>query len=221
MLRVIYVLFVLSLLAQYGDALSQIRMVQSAPTVTSSSSLGDLEAALKKALSFRASYLTFSDAGKARVREAAAMLEARALQKFDAVQERSLLSGNWKLEYSNNDVQIPRFLPLAPLKLGKVLQCWKEDGTVDNVVSLQSAIGSPVDLELQHDVKVLSTQYPATFEISLQAVRVGKGGQGVTLPLPLAQKSLGAGVFDVTYVSDELRITRGVYGELRIFSRDC
>lgn len=219
MLRAILVAALAAALAPRGDALARIPVTQCAPAASSSAPLAEFEGALKRALSFRASYLTFSAAGQARVREAAAALEARAMQGFDAVDGRAYLAGEWKLEYSNNEVQIPRFGRLAPLKLGEVRQVWREDGTVDNCVRLEAPAGGAVELQLQHSAAVLSRQRPATFEISLQAVRVGAAGRGATLPLPVAPKSLGAGAFDVTYISDSLRITRGAYGELRVFSR--
>ena len=106
--------------------------------------------------------------------------------------------------------------------------------------------GASVTLSLDHDYKVVSQSYPARLRISLREVRrtfstddesgpdSGSDWQGdnfltklvpktsqYTVPAPFRRENSPLSEFDVTYLSETLRITRGTGAgqELRIFQR--
>ena len=102
--------------------------------------------------------------------------------------------------------------------------------------------GASVTLSLDHEVKIISKQYPARLRIALTGVRrrfsAGESNNPITALIPAAtsytvppplielsrlQDSVTQQLseFDITYLSETIRITRGASSrqELRIFER--
>jgi len=93
---------------------------------------------------------------------------------------------------------------------------------------------------LDHSYKILSASRPAQIEITLKKTTVGDavempdvydnpGGKTATLarfflpnfsvPASSRFSVYGAGSFEVSYLDDDLRISRGNLGEVRVFER--
>jgi hypothetical protein len=150
-----------------------------------------------------------------------------------------LLSGDWELRYTTNSRSDPvrRVGPLVEIE--RVVQRIGPDASVDveNILRVNFA-GQRASIKLLHDVKVISDAFPAQLAIDLRSVVIEpevRGSAAAPLPLPLplpltppglerllGLKGAGAlrrGFFDTTYVSQELRVSRGLFGELRLFTR--
>eukprot|EP00238_Polyblepharides_amylifera_P001134 CAMPEP_0196573486 /NCGR_PEP_ID=MMETSP1081-20130531/3390_1 /TAXON_ID=36882 /ORGANISM="Pyramimonas amylifera, Strain CCMP720" /LENGTH=269 /DNA_ID=CAMNT_0041891221 /DNA_START=42 /DNA_END=851 /DNA_ORIENTATION=- len=138
--------------------------------------------------------------------------------------------GLWRLVYTSNISDQPT--SVGPFKLGQVFQrisC--ADKTLDNVVELMTpnffALPSTtISAALQHSLNASGTN---TLEITFEGVSIDASNviQGVELPglpsLPEALRppsNLRTGSFDVTFVDDEMRVSRGERGELRVFMKE-
>jgi hypothetical protein len=101
---------------------------------------------------------------------------------------------------------------------------------IENILQVNIA-GSRASIKLLHDVKVVSDSYPAQLAIDLRSVVIEPEGQGTTrIPLPMSPpgleqllglraSALRRGFFDTTYATNDLRVSRGLFGELRLFTR--
>eukprot|EP01041_Mallomonas_annulata_P001755 gene1755-3390_t len=132
----------------------------------------------------------------------------------------SKLDGNWRLLYTNNgpigsgDRPLP--LPRKILSVSQVFQ--KIDSSkmkIEHILDIQGLLGG--EIKLIHSVNVVSDSNPAMLSIALDEISA-KGPIG-TVNLPLSKiigpDILRAGYFETTYVDDELRVSRGLMGELR------
>lgn len=143
-----------------------------------------------------------SRASAAEVERAAARVEvSQEPPVFPALWD--LLDGDWLLLYSNNAGSVPSAV--------RVLQ--RIDGAARSVQHVLQ--GGAVELTLEHSARVTSDSLPAQVALRLDAVRGGP----LSLSLPGLGSTLRTGYFDVTYADEQLRISRGPLGELRVFKR--
>lgn len=146
-----------------------------------------------------------------------------------AAQSRDHVNGLWELLYSNRAAVLPSALEGRALQLAQIEKVYQNiritdspaDSEVQNILALKGVFGD-AKVVLQHDVEITSNSDPAQMAIYLKELRVSIGG--TTLPaLPVLpyriNKLLSAGYFDVSFVDEDLRISRGVFGELRVFRR--
>ncbi|CAL5223976.1 g6587 [Coccomyxa viridis] len=160
----------------------------------------------------------------------------------------SLLSGTWRLVYSSAFASgsLGGFRPgpqaaLVPVTIGQVYQVISTIATLDNVVEfyfrnqLPSLPGLPpaepivATARLRHSLEIQSgSTVRITFENTELKTTGGLGGvlsrlPEVTLPqLPeqlQPSRRMRSSTFEVIYLDDDLRITRGDRGELRVFVR--
>lgn len=137
-----------------------------------------------------------------------------------------VLSGNWILLYSN----VPT-IGLSSTGLGLIRQVSQrisepDDLYIDNILKFADSS----ELTLHHKARIASNKFPAEFSIELidiSLMNASLGGCSYSLPLTFNIPFLGSscpllrtGYFDVTFVSDVLRISRGNKGELRLFLKD-
>ncbi|KAL3828265.1 hypothetical protein ACJIZ3_017067 [Penstemon smallii] len=147
------------------------------------------------------------------------------------------LQGKWKLIYSSafssrtlgGSRPGPPTGRLLPITLGQVFQridIFSKD--FDNIVELE--LGAPWPLQpievtatLAHKFEIIGT---SSIKITFEKTTVKTTGNLSQLPpldlprIPDAlrpQSSTGSGVFEVTYLDSDTRITRGDRGELRVF----
>lgn len=147
------------------------------------------------------------------------------------------LWGKWKLLYSNALPGGPR--GTSSDVVGDVFQVIYEGGErVDHEVQFNLGNQSPpqgttswsldnarpsgaVGAVLKHKCKI---DVPRTVTITLEKVELGIGDLHVELPtLPEFLQPpdwTRSSTFDITYLDDELRVTRGDRGELRVFLRE-
>ncbi|XP_030509419.2 plastid-lipid-associated protein 6, chloroplastic [Cannabis sativa] len=176
------------------------------------------------------------DLGKAE--EAARELEA-AGGTVDLSKDIDKLQGRWKLIYSSafssktlgGSRPGPPTGRLLPITLGQVFQridIFSRD--FDNIVELE--LGAPwplppieVTATLAHKFELIgSSKIQITFEKTTVKAR-GNLSQLPPLELPRipdvlrgqSNSSPGSGEFEVTYMDDNMRVTRGDRGELRVF----
>ena len=145
------------------------------------------------------------------------------------------LQGEWKLRYTNNARSNPT-RRLGPfLEITEVIQKLgaSADDDVENILVVRSPLtGTSGRVRLLHDCKVVSDTQPAQLAIDLRSVVYSSGaddqkrGGGGLCDRAGARAGLGAwtsalrrGFFDTTFVSPRLRVSRGLFGELRVFTR--
>eukprot|EP01025_Chloroclados_australasicus_P065506 TRINITY_DN8925_c0_g4_i3.p3 TRINITY_DN8925_c0_g4~~TRINITY_DN8925_c0_g4_i3.p3 ORF type:complete len:163 (+),score=15.49 TRINITY_DN8925_c0_g4_i3:167-655(+) len=128
---------------------------------------------------------------------------------------------------------------LTPVKLGTVLQVVDNDtGLLDNVVELNlprapvPGLSTPATLRacLRHTFSVSGNNTVRIVYDSTKAQLLVNGkpaeffGQQVNFNLPSIQRAFPeafrSACFDVTYLDDNMRITRGDRDELRIYTED-
>ena len=138
------------------------------------------------------------------------------------------LQGEWELKYTNNAQSNPT-RKLGLVEITRVLQCVGSSAAqdIENVLCV-SALGTSGRVRLLHDVKVTSDNEPAQLAIDLRQIVYspdgGKDQQDISL-LPWETllgpwlSSLRRGFFDTTFVSTRIRVSRGLLGELRIFTK--
>mmetsp|Transcript_931 Transcript_931/g.1404 ORF Transcript_931/g.1404 Transcript_931/m.1404 type:complete len:233 (-) Transcript_931:38-736(-) len=138
----------------------------------------------------------------------------------------STLDGRWLLVYSNN----LRAENNSPLALNQVFQVIDTDqNSIKNVaygIFKVPIFGNEIEIDfcLDHTFEITSQQYPAQLEITLRETKVKNSEELykkalLTLPAFQSFAKPGRGRFDTTFLSDKLRISRGVYGEVRLFKK--
>jgi len=147
------------------------------------------------------------------------------------------LRGDWELRYTTNSRSDPvrRIGPLVEIE--RVVQRIGPgpEADIENILEIKFAGQRACSVKLLHDVKVVSDSFPAQLAIDLRSVVVEPQGRESPLPLPLplpltppgleqllgmrGASALRRGFFDTTYVSQELRVSRGLFGEMRLFTR--
>ncbi|KAG5178403.1 hypothetical protein JKP88DRAFT_329622 [Tribonema minus] len=157
------------------------------------------------------------------------------------------LDGRWKLLYSSNIFGVGRLSPLTLDEVYQVVDT--AGNSIKNVVyatlspplfettwgrfpvqavanaakRVNERISFPVDFALDHTFEITSAEYPAQLKIALKETKIvncekpEQRSLAVPAIRPLAQ--IGAGKFDTTYMDDDLRISRGTLGEIRVFQR--
>ena len=144
----------------------------------------------------------------------------------------SLLEGEWRLLYSNN-AGPSRFSSSSfgnnRFGLHKVTQRFKRNQEYqgessyicENVLYIKSLLYSG-EVILSHSAYAVSNSQPASMAIELDTVET-------SIPLPnilvdyrntLSPSYLRKGIFDTTFCDDELRISRGANGEMRLFMKE-
>mmetsp|Transcript_3635 Transcript_3635/g.5386 ORF Transcript_3635/g.5386 Transcript_3635/m.5386 type:complete len:246 (-) Transcript_3635:57-794(-) len=155
----------------------------------------------------------------------AAAIEDKAAQEIKFPQDFHKIDGKWKLKFTSN---ISGVAGLGGP--GAVREVFQEintcENSVKNIVRLQykSLFGEQeTGFVLDHSYRVLSETCPARLEITLKDVIVGSTAGptdgGIHLPVNKVFAKIGAGSFDVVFVDDQLRISRGNFGEVRIFEK--
>lgn len=139
------------------------------------------------------------------------------------------LDGEWRLLYSNNvGTDTPNSGLFSIEKVTQRIQKSKDysgltpDGpcyAVENILSYKTPILSGT-ISLCHSSEVLSQTRPASTAIDLEAVNIS-GFQDIKVDLIriLGPSFLRRGSFATTYIDDTIRISRGQFGELRVFQR--
>ncbi|KAL6875782.1 hypothetical protein ACP4OV_013295 [Aristida adscensionis] len=172
-----------------------------------------------------------------RVDAAARELEAAAGGAVDLDRDLDKLQGRWRLVYSSafssrtlgGSRPGPPTGRLLPITLGQVFQ--RVDVVsrdFDNIVELE--LGAPWPLPpveatatLAHKFEIVGTSgIKITFEKTTVKT---KGGLSQLPPLEVPRipdnlrppSNTGSGEFEVTYLDDDTRVTRGDRGELRVF----
>ena len=131
------------------------------------------------------------------------------------------IDGDWTLKYSNNAAGLSVAVPsvVAGVRTPALTVVQRIDsraGRVDHLLQLPYNRGV---ITLIHDARVSSENRPAQVAIDLHSVRLnGRIIKDRMLRLP-GPSFLRRGFFDITYVDESLRISRGPYGELRVFTR--
>ena len=136
------------------------------------------------------------------------------------------LEGEWKLIYSNNaGNNSPQSSKL--FRLEKVTQRFRKNNLessdysyfVDNVL-YYNTLNLSGEISLIHSSKVLSSSEPASLAIFLDKIEV-KGLDTTTFPFDklLSPSYLRKGSFETTFIDHNIRISRGQFGELRIFEK--
>ncbi|KAF7014531.1 unnamed protein product [Triticum aestivum] len=173
-----------------------------------------------------------------RADAAARQLEAAAPAPVDLAKDLDKLQGRWRLVYSSafssrtlgGSRPGPPTGRLLPITLGQVFQridVVSQD--FDNIVELE--LGAPWPLPPVEATATLAHKFEitgiASIKINFDKTTVKTKGNLSQLPLlevPRIPDSLrpstsntGSGEFDVTYLDDDTRITRGDRGELRVF----
>ena len=124
------------------------------------------------------------------------------------------LTGNWELVFTNNAGQSPPSnLFFSLKKVEQRIEYLGDCGKVDNVLCYASPFQTG-EVKLEHTAHVISRSTPAMLSINLESVD-GIFGQRFVL-LPFFPRK---GFFETTYVDDILRISRGPFGEIRVFER--
>ncbi|CAN0087954.1 unnamed protein product, partial [Discosporangium mesarthrocarpum] len=159
----------------------------------------------------------------------------------------SKLDGRWKLLFTSNLLGLSK---LSPLTLDEVFQVIDTSaGTVKNIAygtlspplfaetwgklgqrvaaaaeAFEQRVSFPVDFEINHEFTVSSQASPAQLEIIVTDVKLlnveDSGKRSLALPAIKPLAKAGSGRFDTTAVDSDIRISRGRFGELRIFQRE-
>mmetsp|Transcript_3722 Transcript_3722/g.7685 ORF Transcript_3722/g.7685 Transcript_3722/m.7685 type:complete len:302 (-) Transcript_3722:265-1170(-) len=177
-------------------------------------------------------------ADREKVEEAASALEKLYPDVADSETPIDIqINGKWRLVYSSTfagqtgGTQGFAGTPTggSPLQLGQVYQRVQAGkGKLDNIVEISTPTIGPLPVvtttaTLSHTLNVLG---PRTVQIVFDdlTVRVGGALRGVrpltTPQLPEGLRppaELRGGTFDVTFIHEDMRISRGDRGELRVF----
>lgn len=172
-----------------------------------------------------------------RKAEAAAKELESAGGPVDLTADLDKLQGRWKLVYSSafssrtlgGSRPGPPTGSLLPISLGQVFQridILSKD--LDNIVDLQ--LGTPwpfppieVTATLAHTFQIIGTSGVKILFEKTTVKALGNLSQLPPLEVPKLPDALrppsnrGSGEFEVTYLDDDTRITRGDRGELRVF----
>mmetsp|Transcript_3020 Transcript_3020/g.3160 ORF Transcript_3020/g.3160 Transcript_3020/m.3160 type:complete len:236 (+) Transcript_3020:116-823(+) len=140
------------------------------------------------------------------------------------------IDGDWLLKYTNNIdnsiesevTGISGGVPKGSSVVEVIQRINSAKNCVDHIITYSLPLGSlEGTFTLRHDLSVTSDSEPAQLAIDLKEVSI----QGFLNPFDLPAVALPGpailrrGLFDVTYLDDGMRISRGPYGELRIFTR--
>ena len=153
-----------------------------------------------------------------------------------------LLEGEWKLLYSNNAG--PSSFPSSSsssssnnklFKLEKVTQRFKRNRgyqgikslnelgyTCENVLYIKTPLSqSSSQVILSHSAYAVCNSSPASMAIELDNVGTSAfPGLNIDYRKIIGPSYLRKGIFDTTFCNENLRISRGSNGELRVFTRE-
>ncbi|CAN0052489.1 unnamed protein product [Pylaiella littoralis] len=195
-------------------------------------------------------YIPYSEADKSAIEELIVELETSSPgQRTDVQFPRDLdkLDGRWRLVFTSNLVGLGKLSPIALKDVYQVVDSGA--GTVSNVVyatmypplfsetwgrlgervadlakTVEDRISFPVDFNIEHNFEVSSQSKPAQIELVQKELKLmnaeDAGKRSLALPAlqPLAKAA--AGRFDTTYLDRDVRVSRGRFGELRVFQRE-
>ncbi|CAM9393928.1 unnamed protein product [Ectocarpus sp. 12 AP-2014] len=195
-------------------------------------------------------YIPYSEADKSAIEELVVELETSSGQGTEVQFPRDLgkLDGRWRLVFTNNLVGLGR---LSPVELRDVYQVVDSAaGLVSNVVyatmspplfsetwgrlgeraaeiarTVEDRVTFPVDFNIQHEFEVSSQSKPAQIELVQKELKLMNAEDAAkrSLALPALQPlaKAAAGRFDTTYLDQDVRVSRGRFGELRVFQREA
>ncbi|CAM9639345.1 unnamed protein product [Hapterophycus canaliculatus] len=194
-------------------------------------------------------YMPYSEVDKSAIEELVVELESSG-QDTDVQFPRDLgkLDGRWRLVFTNNLTGLGKLSPIALRDVYQVVDA--SAGMVNNVVyatmspplfsetwgrlggrvadlakTVEDRITFPVDFNIQHNFEVSSQSKPAQIELVQKELKLmnaeDAAKRSIALPAlqPLAKAA--AGRFDTTFLDDDVRISRGRFGELRVFQREA
>eukprot|EP00903_Cladosiphon_okamuranus_P010768 g10174.t1 len=196
------------------------------------------------------SYIPYSEADKGAIEELVVELESSAGEDTDVQFPRDLdkLDGRWRLVFTNNLVGLGR---LSPVTLKEVFQVVNSgEGVISNVVyatmspplfsetwgrlgervadlakTVEDRITFPVDFNIEHKFEVSSQSRPAQIELVQKELKLmnaeDSNKRSIALPALQPLAKAGAGRFDTTFLGRDVRVSRGRFGELRVFQREA
>jgi len=130
------------------------------------------------------------------------------------------LDGNWYLKYTNNG-PIGNNKSNSLIYLKDVIQrIDSETLTVDHILKFDGIIRG--NIILHHSVSVVSERDPSMLFIELNGISTEGPFGSLNFPVIklIPQEYFQSGYFETSYVDEELRISRGVRGELRVFFKE-
>lgn len=152
-----------------------------------------------------------------KIERVASLLEttpSNELNAYPSTKDIRLL-GDWQLLYSNrNSFRIPSVSNSSPIN---VIQRITSTSKVDHILEFAD---NPLicRITLSHDAKVTSEKTPAQMAIYLKRITVD-GAILNNQKIPVLSSRFQSGSFDTTYLDGEIRISRGLFGELRVFKK--
>ncbi|CAN0177407.1 unnamed protein product [Ascophyllum nodosum] len=192
-------------------------------------------------------YIPYSEADKSAIEELVVELESSGDEaNVQFPRDLSKLDGRWRLMFTNNLVGLGK---LSPLTLRDVFQVVDiSSGTLTNVAygdispplfaetwgrlgqragslakTVEERVSFSVDFNIQHKFEVSSQSKPAQIELVQKELKLlnveDPARRSIALPAlqPLAKAA--AGRFDTTFLGEDVRISRGRFGEIRVFQR--
>ncbi|CAM9515899.1 unnamed protein product [Laminaria digitata] len=194
-------------------------------------------------------YMPYSETDKSAIEDLVVELESSG-EGTDVQFPRDLdkLDGRWRLVFTNNLVGLGKLSPIALKDVYQVVdsssslvtntvyavmspplfaETWGRLGerAADLAKTVEDRITFPVDFNIHHDFTVSSQSKPAQIELVQKELKLmnaeDAGKRSLALPAlkPLAKAA--AGRFDTTFLSQGLRVSRGRFGELRVFEREA
>ncbi|KAK3286511.1 plastid-lipid-associated protein [Cymbomonas tetramitiformis] len=233
--------FTTPLRRHHGLCLTAMSKDVDAPLASKSVAIPELKASLLRLLSTLDRGAAATPEERNKVEVAASALEGAYLEELRAAPPpplEGLLEGTWKLVYSSTfagqtgGTQGFAGTPTgsSPLQLGQVFQRVDVSTmTLDNIVEIRTPSlpflpEATATLTLAHSLAVMG---PSTVRITFESTTVDVDGGGIDnlapFTLPQLPKELQlppvlrSGAFDTTYADDEMRVSRGDRGELRVF----
>lgn len=135
------------------------------------------------------------------------------------------LDGEWALQYSNRGLS-PGYVgpPLFPKIVSVTQRIDSSTMRLDNSVTLSGPLGD-IKIILGHAMQVQSDSFPAVVRINFDSLVIDAS------PSPLLPTSMDisallgpqllprTGLFETSFCDEDMRISRGERGEMRVFSK--
>mmetsp|Transcript_19879 Transcript_19879/g.26218 ORF Transcript_19879/g.26218 Transcript_19879/m.26218 type:complete len:242 (-) Transcript_19879:282-1007(-) len=142
-------------------------------------------------------------------------------KEFNLIDDIEKLEGKWKLLFTSNNGGVP---DSSPLTFNQVFQTISQkENSVKNTVYFNIGGFRDSDFTLDHSYQIISSSRPAKIEITLKKFLIDKSEdedfQSINVPVLKNIAQLGSGSFEITYIDDQLRISRGNLGKVRVFER--
>lgn len=130
------------------------------------------------------------------------------VHRNDDINLESKINGTWKLMYSN----------VSP-KVNDKIQVFQVIKFQQLIVQHILKFSNELNIVLDHDLKISSMKSPLQLCITWKSIKLNNFLAFPILSPPLLDL-LRSTCFDVTYLDDDLRISRGLNNEIRVFVRD-